>query len=45
MRVEFLITAGDQNSFVSIQPSDYIELAIGLQMEGGFVVNLKPEDQ
>lgn len=45
MRIEFLITAGDQNSFVSIQPSDYIELAIGLQMEGGFVVNLKPEDQ
>ena len=45
MRVEFLITASDQNSFVSIQPSDYIELAIGLQMEGGFVVNLKSQNQ
>ncbi len=45
MRVEFLITASDQNSFVSIQPTDYIELAIGLQMEGGFVVNLKPQNQ
>lgn len=45
MRVEFLITASDQNSFVSIQPSDYIELAIGLQMEGGFTLNLKPQNQ
>ena len=44
MRVEFLITASDQNPFVSVQPSDYIELAVGLQMEGGLVVDFKSED-
>jgi hypothetical protein len=44
MRVEFLITASDQNPFVTVQPSDYIELAVGLQMEGGLVVDFKSED-
>lgn len=44
LRVEFLITVDDQHDFVSIQPSDYVELAIGLQIEGGLVLDFNAGD-
>lgn len=37
--VGFVITAAGQSSFVSVQPSDYIEIKVGLLTEGGLVID------
>lgn len=37
--VNFVITAGNQANFVSVQPSDYIDIKVGLQTQGGLVID------
>lgn len=37
--VGFVITASGQGSYVSVQPTDYIEIKVGLQTEGGLVID------
>lgn len=40
-RVGFIITASDQSSFVSVQPTDYIEIKVGARMENGLIIDLE----
>ncbi|HBL73571.1 MAG TPA: hypothetical protein DD409_12290 [Bacteroidales bacterium] len=37
--VGFSITASGQGSYVSVQPSDFLEIKVGLQTEGGLVID------
>ncbi len=39
-RVNFVITSNNQASFVTVQPTDYIEIKIGAQIEGGVLLDL-----
>lgn len=40
-KVEFIVSSSDQAQFVTIQPSDYIEIKIGAKINGGIRFNLK----
>jgi len=37
--VGFSITASGQGTYVSVQPSDFLEIKVGLQTEGGLVID------
>lgn len=37
--VAFSITASGQGTYVSVQPSDFLEIKVGLQTEGGLVID------
>jgi hypothetical protein len=39
-RVSFVVTSNNQASFVTVQPSDYLEIKIGAQIEGGVLLDL-----
>lgn len=39
-RVAFIITGSDQSTFVSVQPTDYIRIKVGLRMENGLILDL-----
>jgi hypothetical protein len=43
-RVGFGITASPSSTFVTVQPTDYIELSIGAKVSGGVKIQLDPED-
>jgi hypothetical protein len=38
-RVGFIITASDQSTFVSVQPTDYIGIKVGVRMENGLILD------
>lgn len=38
-RVGFIITASDQSTYVSVQPTDYIEIKVGARMENGLIID------
>jgi len=40
-RVGFRITAENQSSFVSVQPTDYMEIKVGARMENGLILDPK----
>jgi len=40
-RVGFIITASGESTFVSVQPTDYIEIKVGARMENGLIIDLE----
>jgi membrane-associated protease RseP (regulator of RpoE activity) len=40
-RLSFVVTSNQQYRFVTIQPSDYIEIKVGAQVSGGVQLDLK----
>jgi len=39
-RIAFTVTANNQAAFISVQPSDYIQIKLGVRADGGVVLDL-----
>jgi hypothetical protein len=39
-RIDFIVTSNQQSEFVTVQPSDYIDIIIGAKIIGGVILNM-----